>query len=74
MKQTVVPDACLFYTGQKFEIPYFSHGIEPVMDMLTAFPYWGIIIVIVVNAVIVSRMTVHISEQPEEEEGEGGVE
>ena len=44
------------------------------MDMLTAFPYWGIIIVIVVNAVIVSRMTVHISEPPDEEEGEGGVE
>lgn len=44
------------------------------MDMLTAFPYWGIIIVIVVNAVIVSRMTVHISEQRDEEEGEGGVE
>ena len=42
------------------------------MDLLTAFPYWGIIIVIIVNAVIVSRMTVHISEQPEEEEGEGG--
>ena len=38
------------------------------MDLLTAFPYWEVIIVIVVNAVIVSRMTIHISEQPEEEE------
>ncbi|MDE0157502.1 MAG: hypothetical protein OXS28_18095 [Gammaproteobacteria bacterium] len=44
------------------------------MDFLTAFPYWGIIVVIVVNAVIVSRMTVHISEQDGDEEdgGEGG--
>lgn len=38
------------------------------MDFLTAFPYWGIIVVIVLNAVIVSRMTVRISEQPEDEE------
>ena len=72
MKQTVAPDAWLFYTGQNPGIPCFNHDIEPVMDLLTAFPYWGIIIVIIVNAVIVSRMTVHISEQPEEEEGEGG--
>lgn len=44
------------------------------MDFLTAFPYWGIIIVIAVNAVIVSRMTIRISEQPEDEEDdyEGG--
>ena len=42
------------------------------MDLLTAFPYWGIVIVIIVNALIVSRMTIHISEQPEEEEDEGG--
>ena len=42
------------------------------MDLLTAFPYWGIIMVIIANAVIVSRMTIHIREQPEEEEGEGG--
>ena len=44
------------------------------MDFLTAFPYWGIIVVIAVNAVIVSRMTIRISEQPEDEEegGEGG--
>lgn len=40
------------------------------MDLLTAFPYWGILIVIIINAVIVSRMTIHISEQPEEEEHE----
>ena len=72
MKQTVASGPSLFYTGQKSGIPYISHGIELVMDLLTAFPYWGIIIVIIVNAVIVSRMTVHISEQPEEEEGESG--
>ena len=44
------------------------------MDLLTAFPYWGIIIVIIVNAVIVSRMTIHIREQPEEGEDEDGSE
>ena len=38
------------------------------MDLLTVFPYLGIIIVIVVNAVIVSRMTIRISEQPGDEE------
>jgi hypothetical protein len=32
------------------------------MDFLTAFPYWGIIIVIIVNAVIVSRMDVRIDD------------
>lgn len=44
------------------------------MDFLTAFPYWGIIIVIAVNAVIVSRMTIRISEQPKDEKDgdEGG--
>ena len=42
------------------------------MDLLTAFPYWGIIVVIIVNALIVSRMTIHISEQPEAEEEEDG--
>ena len=42
------------------------------MDLLTAFPYWGIVIVIIVNALIVSRMIIRISEQPEDEEDEGG--
>ena len=42
------------------------------MDFLTAFPYWGIIVVIIVNAVIVSRMTIRISEQPEEDGDRNG--
>ena len=42
------------------------------MDLLTAFPYWGIVIVIIVNALIVSRMIIRISEQSEDEEDEGG--
>ncbi len=41
------------------------------MDFLTAFPYWGIAVVMVVNAVIVSRMNIKISEHPEEDEDEG---
>lgn len=40
------------------------------MDFLTAFPYWGIILVIIINAVIVSRMTIHVREQADEE-GDG---
>jgi hypothetical protein len=53
-----------------FEIGY---GSKQTMDFLTAFPYWGIIVVIIVNAVIVSRMTIRISEQPEEDgDGNGG--
>ena len=42
------------------------------MDFLTAFPYWGIILVIIINAVIVSRMAIHVSEQADEEGDEGG--
>ena len=38
------------------------------MDFLTAFPYWGIVIVIIVNALIVSRMTIHITDHPREDE------
>jgi hypothetical protein len=39
------------------------------MDFLTAFPYWGILLVIIVNAVIVSRMDVRIDD-PEDKPGE----
>jgi hypothetical protein len=50
-----------------------SYDLKQTMDFLTAFPYWGIIVVIIVNAVIVSRMTIRISEQPEEDgDGNGG--
>lgn len=35
---------------------------KPKMDFLTAFPYWGIMLVIIVNAIIVSRMDIRIDE------------
>ena len=39
------------------------------MDFLTAFPYWGILVLIVVNALIVMRMDVRIDD-PEDASGE----
>jgi len=36
------------------------------MDFLTAFPYWAIIVIIVLNAWLVSRMDVHINEDEED--------
>ena len=40
------------------------------MDFLTAFPYVGIIIIIIINALVVSRMTIHITDHSEEENKE----
>jgi hypothetical protein len=42
------------------------------MDFLTAVPYFGIVIVIIINAVIVSRMTIEISEHAEDGEDDEG--
>ena len=39
------------------------------MDFLTAFPYWGILVLIVVNALIVMRMDVRIDD-PDDATGE----
>lgn len=36
------------------------------MDFLTAFPYWGILLLVFVNAVIVSRMDVRIHDSDED--------
>ena len=33
------------------------------MDFLTGFPYWGIIVVIIINAFIVSKMDIRIDEE-----------
>jgi len=33
------------------------------MDFLTGFPYWGILIIIFINALIVSRMDVSLEEE-----------
>ena len=41
------------------------------MDFLAAFPYLGILIIIIINAVIVSRMTINISDHSEEEDKDG---
>ena len=32
------------------------------MDFWTAFPYWGIFIIVIANAFLVSKMTVRIDE------------
>jgi hypothetical protein len=36
------------------------------MDFLTSLPYWGIIVVVVANAVIVSRMDVRIDDEQDD--------
>jgi len=33
------------------------------MDFLTGFPYWGIIVVIIINAFIVSKMDIRIDDE-----------
>jgi len=33
------------------------------MDFLTSFPYWGILIVIIINAIIVSKMDIRIDDE-----------
>jgi hypothetical protein len=38
------------------------------VDFLTGLPYWGIIVVIVLNTIIVSRMDIEVSEQERDEE------
>lgn len=32
------------------------------MDFLTSLPYWGIIVLIIINAIIVSRMDIKIDD------------
>jgi len=32
------------------------------MDFLTSFPYWGIIVLVILNAVIVTRMDVRVDD------------
>ena len=32
------------------------------MDFWTAFPYWAIIVVVIINALIVARMNVKVEE------------
>ena len=35
------------------------------MDFLTSFPYWAILVIVVLNALFVSRMTIEIDEEDE---------
>lgn len=37
-----------------------------MMDFLTAFPYWGILVIILLNAWLVSRMTIKFEEDEDE--------
>jgi hypothetical protein len=32
------------------------------MDFLTSFPYWGIIVLVVLNALIVTRMNIRVDD------------
>lgn len=32
------------------------------MDFLTGFPYWGIILLVILNAIIVTRMDIRIDD------------
>ena len=41
------------------------------MDFLTAFPYWGILVLIVVNALIVMRMDVRIDDPDDPDDATG---
>ena len=36
------------------------------MDFLTAFPYWGILVIIIINAILVSRMKISIQEEEDQ--------
>lgn len=36
------------------------------MDFMTSLPYWGIVVIIAVNAVIVSRMDVTLDDEPDD--------
>tara|TARA_Y100001947_G_scaffold15728_1_gene11534 strand:- start:1801 stop:1917 length:117 start_codon:yes stop_codon:yes gene_type:complete len=38
------------------------------MDFLTSFPYWGILIIILINALIVSRMDVSLEEETDDDQ------
>jgi|TARA_Y100001949_G_scaffold167996_1_gene166208 hypothetical protein len=38
------------------------------MDFLTGFPYWGILIIILINALIVSRMDVSLEEETDDDQ------
>jgi|TARA_B100001079_G_scaffold254272_1_gene248886 hypothetical protein len=35
------------------------------MDFLTSLPYWGIIVIVILNAIIVSRMDISIDDPDE---------
>ena len=40
------------------------------MDFMTSLPYWGILVIIIVNALIVRRMTIDINDPSDEETDE----
>lgn len=36
------------------------------MDFMTSLPYWGILVLVIINAILVMRMNVEIEEGEEE--------
>lgn len=36
------------------------------MDFLTSFPYWGIIVIVLINALWVMRKDIEIMEEPDQ--------
>lgn len=36
------------------------------MDFMTSLPYWGIIIVVIINAIIVLRSNIHVEDRDDE--------
>lgn len=36
------------------------------MDFLTSLPYWGILVLVLINAILVMRMNIEIDESEEE--------
>ena len=36
------------------------------MDFMTSLPYWGIILVVIINAIIVLRSDIHVEDREDE--------
>ncbi|MDA1076091.1 MAG: hypothetical protein O3A63_15225 [Proteobacteria bacterium] len=40
----------------------FTESRRGNVDFLTGLPYWGIIVIVVINAIIVARMDIQVDE------------
>ena len=52
-------------TSSKLFCTLYEHAQNQLMDFLTSFPYWGILVIVIVNAFIVSRMDIQITDENE---------